>query len=74
MNTIKHNIQESQEISLFSAGDYKAAKNRQDGMTDNIKDEQKKHHLETVSKKLLEGLNTFGIANLTLISDVDKDK
>ena len=30
----KHHIQESQEVSPFQAGDHKAARNRQDSMTD----------------------------------------
>ena len=33
-NTRKHDIQESQEVSPFSAGNYMAAMNRQDSMTD----------------------------------------
>ena len=33
-STIKHHIQESQEVSPFSAGDHKATKNRQENMTD----------------------------------------
>ena len=33
-STRKHLIQESQEVSLFPAGDHKAAMNRQDSMTD----------------------------------------
>ena len=32
-NTIKHNIQESQEASPFPAGDHKAAMHRQKSMT-----------------------------------------
>ena len=32
-NTRKHHTQESQEISPFPAGDQKAARNRQDGIT-----------------------------------------
>ena len=33
-NTRKHHIQESQDVSPFPAGDNKAAKNRQDNITD----------------------------------------
>ena len=32
-NTIKHHIQESQEVSPFPAGDHKAAMNRRENMT-----------------------------------------
>ena len=32
-NTRKHHIQESQEVSLFPAGDHRAAVNRQESMT-----------------------------------------
>ena len=32
-NTIKHNIQESQEASPFPGGDHKVAMNRQESMT-----------------------------------------
>ena len=32
-NTIKHHTKESQEVSPFLAGDYKAAMNRQERMT-----------------------------------------
>ena len=40
----------------------------------NTNDPKKKYSLETVSKiVLLEGLNQFHGANLTLISDVDPD-
>ena len=31
-NTIKHQTQESQEVSPFSAGDHKATRNRKDNM------------------------------------------
>ena len=40
----------------------------------NVNDPQKKQRLVTVSKNiLLEGLNRFHSANLTLSSDVDQD-
>ena len=43
-------------------------------MKHNKNDPQKKHRLGTVSKTpLLEGLNRFNGANLTLNSDVDQD-
>ena len=64
-NARKHNIQESQEISPFPAGGQKAARNRQDSMTDTHKaqitknDPQKKHRLGTFSKKIPESLKTF---------------
>ena len=43
-------IQESQEASLFPAGDHKAAMNREESMTNinNKNDPQKKHRLVTV--------------------------
>ena len=54
----KHRTQEKQEVSPLPAGDDKAAMNRQESMTDNKKETQKKHHLNTVSKNiLLEDLN-----------------
>ena len=33
----------------------------------------KKHRLETVSEKILEGLNMFNGTNISLHSDVDQD-
>ena len=39
----------------------------------NLKDSLKKYRLGTVSNILLEGLNQFNGANLTLNSDVDQD-
>ena len=42
--------------------------------TNNTNDPQKKYRLGTVSKNiLLEGLNQFHSANLTISSDVDQD-
>ena len=73
-NTRKHHTQESQEVSPFSAGNHKAAMNRQDSTTDT------KHTKETspwngqLKIILLEGLNKSYGANLTLISNVDQDK
>ena len=68
----------SQKISPRPAGDNKAAFNRRESMTNtrhkNTNDPQKKYHLGTVSKIiLLEGLNFFNGANITLSSDVDQD-
>ena len=60
-NTIKHHIQESQEISPFPVGDHKAAMKSQENTLNTIhkyqKRSTKKHCLETVSKTtFLEGL------------------
>ena len=68
----------SQEDSPFPAGDHKAAMNRRESMRNkrhkNTNGPQKKYRLGTVSKSiLLEGLNQFQGANLTLNSDVDQD-
>ena len=70
----------SQEVSPFPAGDHKSHINRRDKdiantrQNKNINDPQKKYRLGTVSKNiLLEGLNRFNGANLTLNSDVDQD-
>ena len=70
----------SQEVSPFPAGDHKAQLNRRTQRHNkhktekNINDPQKKYRLGTVSKNiLLEGLNLFHGANLTLNSDVDQD-
>ena len=80
-NTRKHHTHEGLEVIPFSAGDHKAAINRQDSNdkdvqarnANNKKDQPKKHRLGTVSKKILKGLNMFDGTNLTLISDVDQD-
>ena len=69
----------SQEVSPFPAGDHKAAMNRRKSMKkkqdiNNTNDPQKKYRIEMVSKTtLLEGLNRFHDANLTLSSDMDQD-
>ena len=68
----------SQEVSPFPAGGNKAAMNRRKCMRNtghkNTNDPQKKYRLGTVSKNiLLEGLNQFHGANLTLCSDVNED-
>ena len=68
-----------QEVSPFSAGDHKAAMNRRQSMRNirhkkHTNDPQKKYRLGTVNKNiLLEGLNQFHGANLTLNSGVDQD-
>ena len=58
--TRKHHIQESQEVSPFTTGDNKTARNRHGSMaqtkTNNKSDPQKKHHLGMVSKKITGGL------------------
>ena len=70
-NTRKHHIQERQEVSPFQAGSHKAARNRQDSMTDTHETQiTKKIHkrstdLERSVKKLLEGSNMFDGINLT---------
>ena len=59
-NAWKHHTQESQEVSPFPGGDYKAARNRHDSVTlntNNKKDPHKKHRLGTVSEKIAGGLN-----------------
>ena len=69
---------ESKEVSPFPAGDHKAAMNRRKSKRNtrhkNTNDPQKKYRIGTVSKNfLLEDLNRFHGANLTLSSDVDQD-
>ena len=62
-----------------SALSQQAARNSEDSITktnmkhNNKKDTQKKHHLGTVSKKILEGVNMLNGTNLTFNSDVDQD-
>ena len=78
-NSQFYTTNESQEVSPFPAGDHKAQINRRvqrhiEHKTEkNIKDPLKKYSLGTVSIFLLEGLNRFQGANLTLNSDVDQD-
>ena len=56
-NTRKHHTQESQEVSPFPVGDYKAERNRHDGIIKQTrKHAQKKYRLGTVSKKITGGL------------------
>ena len=71
-NTRKHCTQKSQEVSPFPAGDHKATRNRQVIITDIKKDPQMRYHIGTVGKQLLEDLNMFDGAYLTLISDEDQ--
>ena len=68
-------INKSQEVSPFPAGDHKAAMKRRESMRNtrqkDTNDPQRKYRLRTVSKNiLLERLNRFQGANLTLSSDV----
>ena len=71
---------ESQEVSPFSAGDHKAHINRRAQRHSKHKTAQK-HKRSTKEEPpwngqkniLLEGLNRFVGANLTLNSDVDQD-
>ena len=75
-NTRKRHTQESQEISPFPACDHKAARNRQNSIIKTyVKHKQRRRihkrntALERSVKQLLEGLNMFNGANLTLNSD-----
>ena len=60
INTRKHYIQESQEVSHFLTGDHNATRNRYGSMaktnTNNKKDPQKKHHLGIISQTITGGL------------------
>ena len=75
----KHHIQESQVVSPFPAGDYKAGRNRHDSMTDKHdtyitkKIHKRSTALEWSVRKLLKDLNIINGINLTLSSDVDQD-
>ena len=68
---------ESQEVSPFQTGDHKAHINRRaqrhSKHKTEQKDPQKKYRLGRSVNILLEGLNRFLGANLTLNSDVDQD-
>ena len=71
---------ESQEISPFPAGDHKAHINRRAQRQSKHRTEQKHKRstkevppLNGQSNILLQGLNRFNGANLTLNSDVDQD-
>ena len=73
-----YSTNESKEVSPFSGGDHNAQIDRRakrhNKHKSEKKDPQKKYCLGTVSKMiLLEGLNQFHGANLTLNSDVDHD-
>ena len=68
-------MNKNQDISPFPTGDHKTAINGRKSMKtqdiNNTKDLQKKYRLRMVSKNiLLEGLNRFHGANLTLSSDM----
>ena len=75
---IKHHTQESQEVSPFPAGDHKAS-NEQTRKHDKHETQITKmiHKRSTAFERsvniLLEGLNQFHSAILTLSSDVDQD-
>ena len=57
--TRAHHIRESKEVSLYTAGDHKAAINRKDSMTDTKNKYQngstKKHRVGTVCKNIFTG-------------------
>ena len=56
-NSRKHHIQESQYVNTFSAGDHKAARNRQDSMTEKNEPQiTKMIHKKHRSKKIIGGL------------------
>ena len=72
---------ESQEVSAFPAGDHKAHINRR--VQRHIKHKTEQKHKGSTKEVppwngqkniLLEGINRFNGANLTLNSDVDQDK
>ena len=64
----------SRQVTTRPQGTDTTAQHTQTWSITNKNDPQKKHHLGTVSKILLvEGLNQFHSANLTLNSDVDQD-
>ena len=72
---------ESQEVSPFVAGDHKAHINRRTQRHSKLKTEKNTQNihkrstaLERSVNYLLEGLNWFYEANLTLNSDVDQDR
>ena len=79
-NSQLEHTNESQEVSLFPAGDHKAQINRRAQRHNKHKTEKhlmihKKYQLGTVSKNiLLDGLYRFQGANLTLNLDVYKDR
>ena len=72
---------ESQEVSPFPAGYHKVHINRRSQRHSKHKTEKKKHKRSTKEvppwnghrNNLVEGLNWFNSANLTLNSDVDQD-
>ena len=73
MNTQLNITNVSQEASPFPAGDLKAAMNRPESMT-NTRQKYRKYRLGTVSTNiLLETLNRFPSANLTLSLEVVQD-
>ena len=77
-NTREYNLQESQEVSPFPVGDYKAAINRQDSVAKTNTKNKKKSTKKAPPwngqpRKILEGLSAFHGTSLTLNSDVDQD-
>ena len=60
-NTRTHNIQESQEVSLFPADDHTAARNRQHSITKRKHETQitRSYVLERSIRRLLEVLNIY---------------
>ena len=75
-HTRKRHTRESKEVSPFSAGGHKDARNRQNSIIKTcVKHKQRRRvhkrstALERSVKQLLEGLNVFNGANLTLNSD-----
>ena len=79
MTKTQENIQESQEVTPFLVGDYKAARKRQDSITKTkLKHKQQKGSTKEAApwdgqKLSLEGLNMFNGTNRNLNSDVDQD-
>ena len=65
--TIYNKTQKNKEVSPFSAGDHKVARNRQDSIT---KETLPRNGQQIIA---LEGLNMFNGTNLTFIYDVDQD-
>ena len=61
-NTIKHHIQESQEVGPFPAGDHKAAMNRQENKTNTKNINNKKiHRRSTALERSVKNTFTGGL-------------
>ena len=74
MSSRKYHTQESKEVSPFPAGGHKAAKSRKDSIIikttvkqNDVKDPQRKHHLGTISKKIMECSNCLTVPNSPFI-------